>query len=174
MEYTHLTAEERYQIDDLLREGFKQKKIAGLLNRSESTLSRELRRNKGERGWRPRQAHMKAQERLSDRGKANVHHVEDAAWEYTQTQLINEQWSPDQIAARLRLEGKSTISHETIYLRILEDKKSGGTLYTHLRRRKKRKKRYGSSRSSRGSIPDRVDIDQRPAIVYPFNLKILD
>ena len=66
MEYKHLTAEERYQINDLLREGFKQNKIAQLLNRSESTLSRELRRNKGERGWRPRQANLKAQERLTE------------------------------------------------------------------------------------------------------------
>jgi transposase, IS30 family len=165
MEYKHLSAEERYQIDDLVREGFTNKEIARRLNRSESTLSRELRRNKGDRGWRPRQAHMKAQERLSERGRRNVGRVEDAAWEYAQTQLISEQWSPDQIAARLRLEGKNLISHETIYLRILEDKKSGGTLYTHLRCQKKRKKRYGSSRSLRGAIPDRVDIEQRPAIV---------
>jgi transposase, IS30 family len=58
-----------------------------------------------------------------------------------------------------------TISHETIYQRILENKNTGGTLYTHLRCKKKRKKRYGSARSTRGVIPNRVDIDQRPAIV---------
>jgi hypothetical protein len=39
-----------------------------------------------------------------------------------------------------------------------------GTLYTHLRCRKKRRKKYGSS-SARGQIPDRISIDKRPAIV---------
>ncbi len=58
-----------------------------------------------------------------------------------------------------------SISHETIYQRILEDKNDGGTLYTHLRCKKKRKKRYGSAKSTRGAIPNRVDIDQRPVIV---------
>jgi transposase, IS30 family len=66
MKYTHLTELERYQIDELLREGFSQAAIAKVLNRSASTLSRELRRNKGGRGWRPRQAHLSAQERLID------------------------------------------------------------------------------------------------------------
>ncbi len=47
MNYVHVTAEERYQIDDLRREGYSQKDIAAAIGRSESTLSRELRRNKG-------------------------------------------------------------------------------------------------------------------------------
>ncbi|OGT60927.1 MAG: hypothetical protein A3E85_03200 [Gammaproteobacteria bacterium RIFCSPHIGHO2_12_FULL_45_12] len=60
MDYKHLTEEERHQIDDLKREGFNQKQIAKKIGRSPSTLSRELRHNKGERGWRPRQAQHKA------------------------------------------------------------------------------------------------------------------
>jgi IS30 family transposase len=55
MSYTHLTEGERYQIDDLRREGFSQAAIAKQLNRSTATLSREIRRNQGERGWKPRQ-----------------------------------------------------------------------------------------------------------------------
>lgn len=78
---------------------------------------------------------------------------------------MEDQWSPEQIAGRLELKGMEVISHETIYQRILEDKQAGGTLYTHLRCKKKRKKRYGSARSKRGVIPNRVDIDKRPAIV---------
>jgi transposase, IS30 family len=108
---------------------------------------------------------MKATERLEARGSANVNRASNSAWEYAKEHLQNEQWSPEQITGRLKLEGVESISHETIYQRILEDKKSGGTLYTHLRCKKKRKKRYGSARSKRGSIPNRVDIDQRPAIV---------
>lgn len=165
MEYTHLTADERYQIDDLLREGFSQSWIAKKIGRSGSTLSRELNRNKGARGWRPRQAENLAAERLSARGARNVRRVSSAAWEYAKQHLKEDQWSPEQIQGRLKLEGLESISHETIYQRILEDKKNGGTLYTDLRCKKQRKKRYGSSRGKRSSIPGRIDIDARPAIV---------
>jgi IS30 family transposase len=165
MDYKHLTEDERYQIDDMRREGFNQGAIALALNRSPSTLSRELRRNIGDRGWRPRQAQLKATERLGVRGSANVKRASDAAWIYAKKHLQSDQWSPEQIAGRLVLEGLEPISHETIYQRILDDKNADGTLYTHLRCKKKRKKRYGSSRSTRGAIPGRVDIDQRPAIV---------
>ncbi|MDQ3018785.1 MAG: IS30 family transposase [bacterium] len=164
MNYTHLTEEERYQIDDLKREALSQNKIAKMIGRSPSTLSRELNRNRGERGWRPRQAQLKSAERLITRGSNNAKKVSGEAWKYAKKHLIEDQWSPQQIAGRSAIEGLTTISHETIYQRILEDKKKGGNLYTHLRCKKKRKKRYGSART-RGIIPNRVDIDQRPAIV---------
>lgn len=165
MDYTHLTEEERYQIDDLRREGFNQEEIAKKIGRSPSTLSRELRRNKGEKGWRPRQAQLKAVERLVARGANNARKVSEEAWQYAEKHLVNDQWSPQQIAGRAKLEDLPTISHETIYQHILEDKQAGGNLYTNLRCKKKRKKRYGSLRSTRGTIPNRVDIDKRPAIV---------
>lgn len=165
MKYTHLTAEERYQIDDLKREGFSQISIAKKLCRSVSTVSRELSRNEGERGWKPRQAHLKASERLMTRGANNVKRASTTAWDYAKKQLEEEQWSPEQIVGRLEYEGLETISHETIYQRILADKNAGGKLYSHLRCKKKRKKRYGSARSTRGTIPNRVDITQRPVIV---------
>jgi transposase, IS30 family len=165
MEYNHLTEEERYQIDDLKREGLSQNKIAKRIGRSPATLSRELNRNRGERGWRPRQAQLKAVERLITRGSSNAKKVSDNAWQYAKKHLTEDQWSPQQIAGRASLEKLEIISHETIYQRILEDKNAGGNLYTHLRCKKKRKKRYGSARSTRGTIPNRVDIDQRPAIV---------
>lgn len=165
MNYTHLTEDERYQIDDLKREGFKQNEIAELMGRSPSTLSRELRRNKGDRGWRPGQAQRKAINRLSVRGSNNANKISEAALEYALKHLQEDQWSPDEISGRLLRENLVSISHETIYQRILEDKESGGSLHQHLRCKRKKKKRYGSAKSSRGSIPNRVDIDQRPAIV---------
>lgn len=166
MKYTHLTKEERYHIDELLREGNLLSSIAKALGRSASTLSRELSRNQGKRGWRPRQAGLKAVDRLSKRGSNNVRRINPLSWDYAKKKLIEEQWSPEQIAGRLKVDGLSRISHETIYQRILVDKKSGGSLCQHLRCQKLRKKRYGSvSRAGRGCIPDRVDIEQRPAIV---------
>lgn len=61
-------------------------------------------------------------------------------------------WSPDQISGYFKLNDIATISHERIYQFLLADKKSGGTLYTHLRHSgKKRKKRYGA-KDRRGQI----------------------
>jgi IS30 family transposase len=165
MKYTHLTVDERYQIEEYKREGYSQRKIASALGRSVSTLSRELSRNLGSRGYRPRQAQIKATERLSIRGSANVKKASVSAWEYAKAHLKQEQWSPEQIVGRLKHEGLESISHETLYQKILEDKDVGGTLYKHLRCKKKRKKRYGSRHSARGVIPNRIDIDERPAIV---------
>lgn len=165
MQYTHLTEDERYQIDELLRQGYIQSDIAKELGRSASTLSRELSRNKGKRGWRPRQAESKAIERLTKRGTTNVRRVNELSWEYVIEKLTEEQWSPEQISGRMTLDKLESISHETIYRYILNDKLSGGTLYTHLRCKKQRKKRYGSKTAGRGCIPNRVDIENRPAIV---------
>ena len=165
MQYTHLTEEERYHIDELLREGHTQSDIAKSLGRAAPTISRELSRNKGKRGWRPHQADNKAKERLINRGASNVHRTSELSWAYVIEKLTEEQWSPEQIAGRMKLEGVEPMSHETIYQRILSDKGSGGRLYTHLRCKKQRKKRYGSKDAGRGCIPNRVDIEKRPAIV---------
>lgn len=165
MPYTHLTEEERYHIDELLRDGNTQSKIAKALGRSAPTISRELSRNKGNRGWRPQQANGKAKERLTRRGASNVHRVSESSWAYAIEKLTEEQWSPEQIAGRMKLEGIGGMSHETMYQRIISDKDSDGTLYTHLRCKKQRKKRYGSKDAGRGCIPNRVDIEKRPAIV---------
>jgi len=165
MHYTHLTEDERYHIDELLREGYIQSDIAKSLGRSASTLSREFSRNTGKCGWRPRQAEGKAIERLTKRGTTNVRKVNELSWGYVIEKLTEEQWSPEQIAGRMKLDKVETISHETIYQHILSDKLSDGTLYTHLRCQKQRKKRYGSKTAGRGCIPNRVDIENRPAIV---------
>ena len=167
MKYTHLTEDDRYQIDELLREGQSKTCIAQRIGRERSTLYRELKRNVGQRGWRPRQANQKAINRLSYRGVQNVRRVCDRAWHYAQEKLVNEQWSPEQIAGRLKEEAHRTlsISHETIYQRILEDKQTGGTLCAHLRCQKKRRKRYGSGTFRRSRIPNRVGIENRPKSV---------
>ena len=73
--YTQLTQEERYQIYILKKAGYSQTAIAKLLERDKSTISRELRRNRGLKGYRPQQAHnlalarrySKAQPRIGDR-----------------------------------------------------------------------------------------------------------
>ena len=73
MSYSHVN--EPYELGDLRYEGYSQKQIALLLGRSPSTISRELRRNKGGRGWRPGQVNELAQERLKVRGTSNAPRV---------------------------------------------------------------------------------------------------
>ncbi len=153
MNYTHLTQEERYQIYALMKAGLNQKKIAAVLNRSESTISRELSRNRGGRGYRPKQAHVMSVGRRA----INARHLDDETWRFAQRRL-QEEWSPEQIS------GHIDVSHETIYQRVYADKQAGGVLWKSLRCQKKRKKRYGKI-ERRGSIPNRQFIEDRPAIV---------
>ena len=77
---------------------------------------------------------------------------------------IKQDWSPEQISGRLFMEQGISISHEWIYLHIYRDKRRGGDLHKHLRCQKKRRKRYGKQ-DRRGRIPNRISIDERPAIV---------
>ncbi len=55
-QYTQLPQEERYQIYALNKAEHNQTEIAMILSRDKSTIIRELRRNSGLRGYRPRQA----------------------------------------------------------------------------------------------------------------------
>src|SRR6478752_7295109 len=165
MSYKHLTKEERYQIDDLRGEGFSQTDIATALGRSPSTISREMRRNKGTRVWRASQANEKAVVRLTRRGKANARKISSAAWECAKEKLIAFQWSPEQIDGWLKLNGCDSISHESIYQAIQKDKKAGGELFKHLRCQKLRRRRYASNRNRKPKILNRVGIENRPAIV---------
>jgi transposase, IS30 family len=70
----------------------------------------------------------------------------------------------EQVSGWLKRYHAIQVSHEWIYQHILADKQAGGDLYRHLRCQKKRRKRYGSY-DRRGKIPNRVSIDERPAIV---------
>jgi IS30 family transposase len=153
MNYTHLTREERYQIYALMKAGHKQVEIAELLERSESTISRELARNRGGRGYRPKQAQCMA----DDRRAMNARTIDEATWQFALARL-QEQWSPDQISKH------AEISIETVYQRVYADKKAGGSLWKQLRCQKQRKKRYGKM-DRRGMMPNRRSIEDRPAIV---------
>jgi len=158
--YTQLTQEERYQIYALKQAGHNQSEIATLLGCHKSTISRELSRNRGMRGYRPKQAHRRALERR----KAKIRpRFGGAIWTKVEL-LLQMDWSPQQISGRLKMEEGIHISHEHIYQYIYADKRAGGQLYRHLRLKKKRRKRYGSY-DRRGVIRNRVSIDKRPVVV---------
>ncbi len=77
---------------------------------------------------------------------------------------LQEKWSPEQIAGRLKLEGDE-ISHETIYRHVWTNKRKGGKLFQHLRHHGKLYNRRAKSSAGRGFIPNRVDISERPNII---------
>lgn len=162
MNYTQLTQEQRYQIYAFRQAGFSQSATARELGVHKSTISRELKRNCGQRGYRPRQAQLLAQSRQRER--AHRCRIKPVTWSLVEAKL-RQQWSPEQIAGRLALEAGIAISHERIYLHIYADKREGGTLYLHLRCRKQRRKRYGGGRLRRGQIAHRVCISERPPVV---------
>ena len=160
--YHQLTKYQRYQIYALKKAGHTQRRIAATVSVSPSTICRELRRNQGQRGYRPHQAHQQALARRRHKAKATK--MTPAVIEQIETSMRQE-WSPEQIAGRLAADDGLRLSPQRIYQHIRADRQAGGTLYRHLRHsQKKRKKRYGKA-DGRGQIKDRVSIDQRPAIV---------
>jgi len=160
--YKQLTEVQRYQIAALLKAGHTNKKMAELVGTSEATVSRELRRNRGQRGYRAKQAQNKALKRKQQALKA----VKMTAGVIA---LVEEQvrfdLSPEQISGWLKELHGIHLSHERIYQHIWADKREGGDLHRHLRQaHKKRRKKYGS-KDQRGQIAGRIGIAQRPPIV---------
>jgi IS30 family transposase len=160
MIYTQLTQGQRYQIKVLLDIGCKRTKIAQLIGVDKSTISRELHRNRGRRGYRPKQAQEKALERRNKKIQPNI---SPEIWQFVDVKLLQD-WSPEQIAGWLKKEQLPTISPEWIYQYVYADKRAGGALHKHLRCQKKRRKRYGKY-DRRGIIPARKSIEVRPEAV---------
>jgi IS30 family transposase len=160
MNYTQLTREQRYQIKALMKEGHNQTQIAANVGCHKSTISRELRRNRGLKGYRPYQADELTFDRQCEAYRSRI------AWETWQQveRLLRQEWSPEQIAGWLKRAKQPRVSHEWIYLYVYADKRRGGTLHRHLRSQKKQRKRY-SGYLRRGQIPNRTSIDKRPQIV---------
>ena len=157
--YSQLTYEQRYQISALLTTKHTGTEIAEVIGVDKSTVSRELRRNRSRRGYRPRKAHRLAIERRSK----SERRIGPETWVLIES-LIRYDWSPEQISGRLKIRCGIQVSHERIYQHILEDKRNGGDLSRHLRCRKKRRKRYGKY-DRRGKIPNIISIEERPAMV---------
>lgn len=157
--YHQLTQEQRYQIKAFLSIGMKKTHIAAHLGVHKATLSRELKRNTGQRGYRPKQAHEKTLARRQSKAQPRI---STQTWAMVEAKL-QEDWSPEQIAGRLKKEA-IRVSHERIYQYVYTDKRAGGQLWRHLRTSKKYRKRAGG-RDRRGRIPARRSIDLRPALV---------
>ena len=159
MSYKHLSLEERHYITNSKINGKSINKISKELNRSQSSISREIFRNTGERGYRYKQANGFAIQKRKQ-NNAPIKLTSDVI-QIIETNL-KKGWSPEQITGKLKNEGNISLHHETIYRFISKNKSNGGDLYTHLRHQNKTyRKRYGNARS-RSGIPNRVGIEERP------------
>jgi IS30 family transposase len=160
MSYTQLTEGTRYQIYALLKAGQNYSQIAMIIGCHKSTVAREITRNHGKKGYRPSQAQGLAQRRQR---QSHQPRIALKTWQ-TVERLLAQDWSPQQITGRLRLERQASVSPERIYLYIYADKRRGGTLHRHLRSQKSQRRR-ARGYQRRGQIPNRVSIEERPKIV---------
>jgi IS30 family transposase len=88
-----------------------------------STISRELRRNRGLKGYRPKQAHQFA----LNRRKKPLYRIDAFTWILIEA-FIRQEWSPEQVSDWLKVNYGLQISHEWVYQYILMDKHAGGGL----------------------------------------------
>ena len=160
--YRRITYEDRCQIYALNTRGASQESIAEVLGVSQSAVSREICRNRGQRGYRFKQAEAKAQARQAIRSKPRK--LTAPVRRKIEAKLRQMRWSPEQVSGWLRDQGIE-LSHERIYQMIWQDKRDGGILWRSLRRRGKRYNKRAGKNAGRGLIPNRTDISERPAIV---------
>ena len=163
MPYTQITGDERYALGLLRKQGYSPAEMARALSRHPSTISRELRRNVWRcngRGYVPSRAQSYTNERRR-RSRRNSQ-FSPAEWALVES-VFREDYSPAQVVGWCARFEILTISHETIYRHIWQDKKAGGTLPVHLRRANTRfRKRYGAN-DSRGRLAGTRHISTRPA-----------
>jgi transposase, IS30 family len=160
--YKQLAYEQRCQIEALIEIGLSQRAIARIVGTSQSTISREIRRNTGQRGYRYKQAHCMAVKRKRDAIKPYVMTPSMIAIvEF----LLAKRWSPEQISFWLALFGNAFVSHERIYQHVWADKRRGGSLHLFLRRHGKKYQSRGKFKGNRGQIKNKISIDERPESV---------
>lgn len=162
--YTHLTTNERYQLFSLQKAGHTISDIARQLNRHRSTIHRELKRNlvfdPKIKGYSPSRADNLAQYRVIVR--CCTKRISHETWAIIEGYL-RIRYSPQQACDELALVHKINVSHESVYLRIWKDKRIGGNLWTFLRGKLHRGRRYRRNKF-RGQIQGRISMAERPAI----------
>lgn len=177
MKYKHFTVEEREKIQEMLWQKASIRSIAGALNRSPSSVSREINKsldNFGRRRYNPRTAHERALDKRKSRGRKD-RLKNSIVREYVIKRLKNDGWSPEQIAGKISEERPGNqISHEAIYQYIYaqihrngwgELRKGADDLRCYLKRRHKRRRKKGLRKPQRVSRFSGISIEKRPAVV---------
>lgn len=166
---------EREKIQEMLWQKASIRSIATVIDRSPSSVSREVRRNNKthRKRYTPRVAHERALAKRRSRGR--VERLKNDSIRSYVVEKLKTGYSPEQISGRLSVEHPNQkISHEAIYQYIYAQIHRNGYGYVkpgkedlrvYLKRRHKRRARKGMRRSQRVLIPKGISIDTRPVIV---------
>lgn len=172
--YHQLTREQRYKLESYLEAGKNQSQISLLLGFHRSTISREIARNVAKRG-----VGAKVYSADNAQKKTDIrHHLKQKQTRFSlplKEQMLEwmnvKKYSPELVSKQWKIDGIEGVSHECIYDFIWSCKHSQKRInkrfkesYKLLKNRKRRRKR-GNYKESRGLIPNRVSIEKRPAIV---------
>ena len=174
MKYKHLDIEEREKIQELIWQNKSIREIARDLERSHTSISREIRRHhpKEIKRYRPRLAHTRALFDRKSRGRKE--RLKNDKIRHYVKEKLKQNWSPEQISGCIRHDIKENISHEAIYQYIYAQIHRNGWGYVrpgaedlriYLKRQRKRRMKKGMRRSQRMWRPKGNSIDLRPKIV---------
>lgn len=157
--YNQLSRAQRYAIQIMLKMNKSYNEIASFISVHKSTVSREIKRNKWDDEYSGDLAHKFAKDRRDCRVLKEKFTPEMK--QEVRRLMIEEQWSPEQIVGRCRLENKPMVGKSTIYSFLHCDKEAGGDLYTYTRHSLKyRKKRLSARTTTRWG--KRRSIEERP------------
>lgn len=171
--YMRLSTSEREEVSRSLAVGSTQKEIARLIGRHPSTISREIKRNRGRSGYRAYSADRRALAAACSRRRSKFRLAKDQALRSYVLGQLSQQWSPKEISERLKkeypLNMNMRISHEAIYryIYVLPRGELKRTLVSALRQEHayRRKRKTGLKVENRGKIADMLSIEERPAEV---------
>jgi IS30 family transposase len=145
--------------------------IASALGRAPSTVSREINRNGGRRGYRASKADQAAWDRAHRPKRCKL--VENRALARIVAKKLKQSWSPEQIAGWLKRtyqdDENYQVSHETIYRSLFIQARGAlkKELLQHLRRKRvmRRSRHHTQKTDDHGRITNTVSISERPASV---------
>lgn len=161
MGYRRLAPRDRYQISAYLQSGQSVREIAFRLGVAPSTISRELR--KASTSYDPDAAEEITKLRRASRYR-NRMKIRGELREIVETKL-REDWSPEQIAGRLKLESKTSISHQTIYRFIAQNSNLGLRAHLRILRKQRKDRKKEGWKPHPEPLRERLLIEERPKIV---------
>lgn len=169
MSYKHFTQDDRNQISILLKKGYSQVDIADVLEKNRSSVSREINGNSVNAIYHPKKAQAKA---YAKRSKSKYQCMKIVKYpkliDYIETNMINNHWTPEEIAGRWNNENhldkhgkKITISHPSIYKYLYSNRGQRLCKYLCSKRYSKRRRKEGD-KTKKQLIPNRTSIEKRP------------
>jgi len=171
--YKRLAIQERKNISRGLAQKKTIREIAREMNRSPSTISREIKRTSGKIGYRAFSASQRAKTAATSRRKGKSKIAQQELLRRYVLEKLREEWSPEEISQRIKIEYAwdiaMQVSHEAIYqyIYVLPRGELKQTLIKALRQEHKYRRTQKSEKTEekRGKIADMLSIEERPAEV---------